>query len=232
MSAAAKVESINTVQSRVTVKVPVEQVNRTFVKVAEKLQKKAKMDGFRPGKAPLALIRKAYKESIDYEVSDVLIRDSLLAALAAEGINPISPPYVDSLSMPNEGTEYEFSAVVDLMPSVHLDDSVKRMAVAFTEYQADEKSVDRELQALAKRSAKKASLPEEQAAEAHHWVTVSRFGVLDSQLLPHWESKPFSFELGVDPIHPTEIATAIQGMKKGEQKTLEVTLQADFQDKE
>src|SRR3989338_3165739 len=195
MNAAAKVESINTVQSRVTVTVPADQVNRTFVKVAEKIQKKAKMDGFRPGKAPLSLIRKAYKENIGYEVSDVLIRDSLYEALTTEGITPISPPYVDSLSMPNEGTAYEFSAVVDLMPAVPLDESVKHMAVSFTEYQTNETSVDRELQALAKRSAKRSSLSDDQEAESKHWVTVSRFGLLDNQLLPHWEVKPFSFEL-------------------------------------
>lgn len=230
MSAAAKVESINTVQSRVTVTVPADQVNRTFVKVAEKIQKKARMDGFRTGKAPLSLIRKAYKESIGYEVSDVLIRDSLHEALTAEGINPISPPYVDSLSVPNEDATYEFSAVVDLMPAVPLDESVKHMAVAFTEYQANETSVDRELQALAKRSAKKGSLPDDQEAQSNHWVTVSRFGVLDNQLLPHWEAKPFSFELGVDPLHPEELAGSIHGMKKGERKTLDVTLPADFQD--
>jgi trigger factor len=230
MSAAAKVESINTVQSRVTVKVPVEQVNRTFIKVAEKIQKKAKMDGFRPGKAPLALIRKAYKENIGYEVGDVLIRDTLHEALTAEGINPIAPPYVDSISVPNEGTEYEFSAVVDLMPAVQLDDSVKQMAVSFTEYQADEKSVERELLALAKRSAKKGSLPEDQEAQTHHWVTVSRFGVLDNQLLPHWDSKPFSLELGIDTLHPTELVVALHGMKAGDQKNLDVTLPADFED--
>lgn len=230
MSAAAKVESINTVQSRVTVTVPADQVNRTFVKVAEKIQKKAKIDGFRPGKAPLSLIRKTYKESIGYEVSDVLIRNSLHEALTAEGINPISPPYVDSLSVPNENTTYEFSAVVDLMPTVPLDESVKHMAVAFTEYQSDETSVDRELQDLAKRSAKKGSLPDDQEAQSNHWVTVSRFGVLDNQLLPHWEAKPFSFELGVDPLHPEELAGSIHGMKKGERKTLDVTLPSDFQD--
>ena len=230
MSAAAKVESINTVQSRVTVKVPVEQVNRTFIKVAEKIQKQAKMDGFRPGKAPLSLIRKAYKENIGYEVGDVLIRDTLQEALTEQGIHPISPPYVDSISVPNEGTEYEFSAVVDLMPAVELDDSVKRMSVSFTEYQADEKSVDRELQALAKRTAKKGTLPDEQAAEAKHWITVSRFGVLDNQLLPHWDAKPFSLELGVDPLHPPELVEALHGMKKGDRKTLDITLPAEFED--
>jgi len=227
---ATKVESLNTVQSRVTVTVPVETVMAAFTKVALKIQKKAKMNGFRPGKAPLPLIRKAYKESIQYEVSDALIRDTLHEALTQEKMYPIAPPFVDQATMPDEGTAYQFSAVVDLMPTLPIDDSIKHMAVAYTEFKTDEGSVEREVLAMAKRHAKKTPVAETESAQDHHWVTLSRMGSLQGQPLPHWDGKAFSVELGVDEIHPPELTAAIQGMKVGEEKTVDVTLPASFGD--
>ena len=78
----ATVEQINSVQHRVKVEITAEAVNAAFDEVYRRLQKKAKIQGFRPGKAPLNMIKKLYGATVANEVGEKLVNGHLFDVLA------------------------------------------------------------------------------------------------------------------------------------------------------
>ena len=62
------VEDISSVQKKITIEIPSERVDAEIEKVYAGIQKKAKLQGFRPGKAPMQLIKRTYIETMRDEV--------------------------------------------------------------------------------------------------------------------------------------------------------------------
>lgn len=77
MSFSSSVEEINSVQRRIKVALPADLVAKAFEDAYRNVQKKAKLQGFRPGKAPLTVIKKLYGDSVRGEVGERLINKHL-----------------------------------------------------------------------------------------------------------------------------------------------------------
>src|SRR6478735_2415192 len=116
----AHVEEVNTVQRRVRVDLLASDVKNAFDSVYKNLQKKARIKGFRPGKAPLNVIKKFYGNSIAYDVADQLVRTHLFKAIDQESIRPIAAPVLESMDLPSEDKDYTFSALVDVLPPLNI----------------------------------------------------------------------------------------------------------------
>src|SRR5213082_3941727 len=80
------------------VTVPVEQVQEAEARATSAYQRRARLPGFRKGKAPAALERKQFAEDIRQQALEDLIRESWKAALAQEGgaLKPVADPHVRS----------------------------------------------------------------------------------------------------------------------------------------
>ena len=70
MSLTSSVEEINSVQRRIKVSLAPSLVSKAFEEAYRKVQKNAKLQGFRPGKAPLTVIKKFYGDSVRGDVGD------------------------------------------------------------------------------------------------------------------------------------------------------------------
>lgn len=148
-----KVEDINTVQKRVNISIPSDVVNKTFQKTYEQLQKRAEIDGFRKGKAPLYLIKKIYGGHATSEVSDSLIKDNLYKAIEDSQIKPVAPPFVEIKALPTMDQEYSFSAVVDILPAIEIKDLYKNLSLSATKYELGENALAQALERFARSSA-------------------------------------------------------------------------------
>ena len=85
----AQLEEINKVQKRLTVELSSEEVAAAFNAVYNNLKKKANIKGFRPGKAPLNIIKQQYGANATYEVMDRLVKGNLFKAIEDNKLNPI-----------------------------------------------------------------------------------------------------------------------------------------------
>jgi trigger factor len=106
----ALVEEVNTVQRRIKVELSAVDVKSAFDSVYRKLQQKARINGFRPGKAPMNVIRKMYGSSIAYDVADQLVRNHLFSAIEQQSLRPIAAPVLETMDLPKEDNDYSFSA--------------------------------------------------------------------------------------------------------------------------
>src|SRR5260221_13343628 len=79
------------------VTVPVEQVQEAEARATTAYQRRARLPGFRKGKAPAALVKRQFAEDIRQQTLDDLIRESWKAALAQEALKPIADPHIPNL---------------------------------------------------------------------------------------------------------------------------------------
>src|SRR6202007_294271 len=101
--------------------IPAEEVSKATDKVAKELMRVARVPGFRPGKAPITLIKKRFAEEIKGEVLQTLVPEKVEKAVAEQKLTPVSQPQVDKLDY-NEGQPLKFRAVFEVLPEFELDD--------------------------------------------------------------------------------------------------------------
>jgi trigger factor len=115
-------ESLPGSQVALTIEVPADEVERTFEKVIGKLSLKVKIQGFRPGKAPRAVVEaRLGPQAIREEAVEALVPEVVNRAVLESGIEAIDRPRVDILEF-ERGKPARFTATVSVMPEVQLAD--------------------------------------------------------------------------------------------------------------
>src|SRR5579863_4703905 len=112
-------ETTRGLERRMKVQVPAERVEREVEEQLKSLTKKAKADGFRPGKVPLKALRERFGEQVRSDVVRDLLQSSFNGALAQEKLNPAGGPRIDSIdAIP--GKDLQFTAVFEVYPEIKL----------------------------------------------------------------------------------------------------------------
>src|SRR6266700_1994556 len=116
-------------QVGMTIEVPAEMVDATYEKVLNRLASKAKLEGFRPGRAPRALVEaRLGPAALREEVVETIVPEVIREALAEKSISPIDNPDVEVLEL-ERGRPARLKATVTVMPQVKLGDA-KALEVA------------------------------------------------------------------------------------------------------
>lgn len=115
------VENTGQLARRIKVVVPPEQVENEIKNRLQKLTKTVRIEGFRPGKAPLNVISQRYGDSVRSEVAEWMLQTSLNKALTQENLMPATMPVVESIKMEKD-QPFEFVATFELFPDVQIKD--------------------------------------------------------------------------------------------------------------
>src|SRR3989440_7192625 len=102
------------------VTVPVEQVREAEERATTAYQQRARLPGFRKGKAPAALVKKQFADDIRQQTLEQLIRESRKAALAQEALKPDADPHIHNLKW-DAGTPVTFEFHVEVKPELALE---------------------------------------------------------------------------------------------------------------
>jgi trigger factor len=228
MSLTTTIEEINSVQRRVKVNLSADLVAKAFEDAYRNVQKKAKLQGFRPGKAPMTVIKKLYGDSVRGEVGERLINKHLFDALKEKKINPIATPVVENMDLPATDKEFNFSAVVDVMPEITIKDW-KGLNLKADKYEVKPESMTREVDFLRRRHAKTKNLETGAKASAGHLAYIGHKVYKDGVLIENMDVEEFPVALGFKEIFQ-DLENAILGMTVGETKKSTITLPADYND--
>ena len=225
----ALVEEVNSVQKRIKVELSQEDVKNAFDSVYKRLKQKARIKGFRPGKAPLGVIKKFYGNSVAADVADQLVKSHLFSAIQDQSIQPISAPVLETMELPAEDKPYTFSALVDILPDLKID-GYKGLELSYDSVEVTDSAITQELEVVQRRQAKTKEVEGDDVAVADgHLVTLTQKATLDGN-----DFTPFSFEkvpveLGKKYLLE-DIEKQVIGMKVGEEKTFEVKIPDTFQE--
>ena len=217
------VEKVSNVERRLTIVIPVNQVEEAYDKQLNKFAQKAKIKGFREGKAPMNVVKQHYGDEARKEALSEVINESLYKALHEQKIQPVNMPRVEPKIMePNKPLEYV--ATVEVLPEIgevkfNLQE-LEKPVVGVTE-----DDVNRVLEQLRKQYTK--------------WKVVDREARLQDRVMMDYNAEfegntdkdskveNFPIELGSKLMLPG-FEDGLLGVKAGDVKTLNLSFPADF----
>jgi len=140
-----------TCKREIELEIPAENVQKATEKVARDIARVARVPGFRPGKAPVTLIRRRFAEDIQGEVVQSLVPEYLEKALDEKKMIPVTRPEVDQVQF-KEGEPLKFRAVFEVLPEFELGD-YKDLHVQIDEIKIGEEQVDKAVEEMRERAA-------------------------------------------------------------------------------
>jgi trigger factor len=224
---AVNVETIGTLERRVTMAVPVEQIERQVDARLKKLARDVKMPGFRPGKVPLKLVAQQYGAQVRSEVLGDAVQSAFSDAMKEANLRVAGYPKIEKKDGADQSA-LEFSATFEVYPEVKLGD-VSAAKVERPQVSVDAAAVEHTIEVLRKQRVRYA--PAARAAQAGDRVTVDFEGRIDDVAFPGGKADGFAFVLGEKRMLP-EFETALSGMATGETKTFDLHFPDDYQGKD
>lgn len=210
-------------ERRLEVAVPAAEVTQEFEQRLKRVARSARLKGFRPGKAPLPVVRKQFGEQVHAEVVDHLIRSCLAQALREQNLTPAGGPRIEPIAIA-PGAELKFAAVFEIMPEVRVKPpegtEISRPSAAVTE--AD---VDAMVESMRRQRAQFS--PVDRPAELTDRVTVDYTGLMDGKPFEGGDASDVTLVLGNKQNRP-ELESALMGARAGETRQVSVTFPADM----
>lgn len=221
------VERLTKLERRMTVVVPVEQLETAFEKRIADLAKNAKVKGFRPGNVPVAHVKQLYGASARQEALSDVIQSSLYSAMSQEKLNPVGVPRVEPKNI-TPGQPIEYVATFEVLPEIG--------TIKF-----DAKSIDKNVATITEDDVSKVvdRLREQfikwhevnRAAKEKDQVVIDFRGSLDGKVFPGGEAHDYPIIIGSNTMIPG-FEEGVVGMKKGEEKVIKVTFPENYFAKE
>ncbi len=140
-----------TCKREIELEIPAENVQKATEKVARDIARVARVPGFRPGKAPVALVRRRFADDIQGEVLQSLVPEYLEKALDEKKLVPVTRPEVDKVEF-KDGEPLKFRAVFEVLPEFELGD-YKNVSVQVDDVEVGDAQVDKAIEEMRERAA-------------------------------------------------------------------------------
>ncbi len=133
------------------ISVPLDEVESETGKVVSSFQAKAKLPGFRPGKAPASLIRKQFQGDIRQKVLENLIPRHLQKRVKEEDLHVVGRPDITKVKF-DDGAPLEFTAELEVSPEIELQE-YKDLTVPYHEPEVTDEDIAQRLESIRQRKA-------------------------------------------------------------------------------
>ena len=140
-----------TCRRELDLEIPEAEVQAAVERVAKEFARVARIPGFRPGKAPVALIRRRFAEDIKGEVLQSLVPEQIDKAVKDQNLVPITQPHVDKVDFAEKGP-LKFRAIFEVLPEVALG-AYKDLEVEVDAAQVTDADVEKAIEEVRERAA-------------------------------------------------------------------------------
>jgi len=217
------VENLSQLERRLTVSVPAERVEREFSDRLQRLSRKVKLPGFRPGKVPLKMVEAQYGGQVLREVAGELIQASLREALGQHDLQPAAGPNIEPRAV-DRGRDLEYTATFEILPQV-LRADLDGVRIERPVSEPGEEDVDRTLETM--RDQRRTWQPVERAAAEGDRVVIDFEGILDGVAFEGGSASDYPLVLGSRTLLP-DMERQLAGLAPGAEATLKVGFPADY----
>jgi len=115
------VDAVSGVERKIRVEIPAEEVDRRIEQEFTELRRMVPVRGFRKGKAPMEMVKRMFRESVEAEVSEHLVKESLSEVVKEKDLKVLSMGAVDGGKLV-AGEDFVFSATVEVVPEIEARD--------------------------------------------------------------------------------------------------------------
>jgi trigger factor len=223
----ANVENLGTLERRVSMSVPVQDIEKQVDARLKQLARNVKMPGFRPGKVPLKIVAQTYGPQVRNEVLGDAVQKSFTDAVKEANLRVAGYPKIEPKDASNDQA-LEFSATFEVYPDVRLGD-VSGAAIEHPKVAVDDAAVAKTLEVLRKQRTKFVAAG--RPAKDGDKLTVDFHGTIGGAPFEGGQAENFIFALGEGRMLP-EFEAAARGMSAGESKSFSVKFPADYHGKD
>jgi trigger factor len=187
--------------------------------------KNQKIPGFRPGKAPMSILKQRFGQAVMGEVLERAVSDSSQQVIQERGLRPAGQPDISVESF-DQGQDLVYRMKMELLPDIEPMD-FSQLQVTTQKVEVPDHEVDEALERLA--SQQKESKPVEQARPAQKGdiLVVDFTGEVDGEKYPGMEAEDHHLELGANRF-VEGFEDQLIGVQPGEEKTVEVTFPEQY----
>jgi trigger factor len=220
------VEDVSSVKKVLHIEIPQKTVASELDSAYRDVKKNAKVNGFRPGKAPRSVLERLYKKDVQADVSSKLIQTSFTEALKETDLKIISSPKIDPPELDAKGS-YTYDATVDVKPELE-DIAIKGLALKRTNYKVGDEEFDAQLGMLQKNMAKKVKIEEDRPVQSDDFVLIDYEGFKNGK--PYEETgKTENFTMKIGDAHiAKEFDDNLIGKTAGDVIDFDVTFPEDY----
>lgn len=203
--------------------IPVEEITRETEAAEQKIQKQVHMPGFRPGKAPMSVVRTRFQQDIQKQVLDHVIPKALDAKAEEDKVRMVSRANVTDLHF-HAGEPLRFKAEFEIAPSFELGD-YRGMEVEYKEPEVADAEIDERLNGLRESKAEYVNEdPRPVGAGDHVVVSIRSVAGVEGDAV---QSDGLALELGSPDTMP-EFTENLTGLTPGDEKEFDVTYPEDY----
>jgi len=215
-----EVETIEGCKRRLAVEAPLDVVQKAWERAYGRVQKQARLPGFRKGHVPRSLVKVHFADDVRREVAEQLIPDVYRQALDEARLEPVNEPDLQDVKL-EEGAPLSFVAVVEVKPEIALA-AYKGVTVRHTSRAVTGEELDEALEHMREQQAQ--------------FVVVDRAAAPDDLVVIDWtlmaegrepsSQSGYQFLVGDKSVLP-EIDQAVAGMRAGEEREVSIRFADD-----
>jgi len=217
------VETTSGLERRLIVGVPAARIDSAVDSRLQNAARTVKLDGFRPGKVPMRVVRQRFGESVRMEVLGEVMNESFYEAIQQQGLKPAGRPNIEPKSL-EAGKDVEFVATFEVFPEVEAKDyssiEVKKPVSVITT--AD---LDKMIENLRQQRAE--WQPAERAAADGDKANIDYLGTKDGVAFDGGKAEGSDLELGSGRMIPG-FEDGVIGMTAGEEKVISLSFPDDY----
>jgi trigger factor len=200
------------------VAVPAASVTTAVEQRLKEICRTARLKGFRPGKAPLPVVRKQFGDQVRAEVVGDLMRSSLAEALSEQKLTPAAGPRIEPIAV-DPGADLKFAATFEVIPEIHVKPPAA-ITVERPSATVEEADIDAMLESM--RRQRPVFTAVERPARETDRVTVDYTGRIAGEPFEGGEGKDVAVIIGSRQSRP-ELEEGLKGAIAGESRTVAMT---------
>lgn len=216
-------ETVNPLERRLTMAVPVADIDKQVDQRLKQLARTVRMAGFRPGKVPLRIVAQQYGPQVRSEVIGDAVEKAFTSAVRDQNLRVAGYPRIERREA-GADDQLEFSATFEVYPEVRLGDLsnavIERPTLAVTDAE-----VDKTIAVLRKQRTRYEAV-ERPAAQGDR-ATIDFTGTIDGVAFDGGSASDVAFVLGEGRMLP-DFEAGVAGMRAGESKSFPVAFPADY----
>ncbi len=217
------VEKVNNVLRRLTIIVPVDQIEEAYASKMNHFIKTANIKGFRPGKAPRSYVEERFGKDARQEALGDVMRNAFVEAVKEQNLKPVSAPQIEAKTV-LANQPFEFVASFEVLPDIEkinfAMNAIEKLVVNITE-----KDVDQVIDQLCKQHAKWNAV--DRVTKENDRVVIDYHAVLEGKADLENKIEKYPLILGSKTMIPG-FEEGLLGVKVGDEKALHLTFPEDF----
>ena len=210
-------------ERKLTVGVPAERVDKEVNVRLQKASKTVRLDGFRPGKVPMKVMKQRFGAGVRQEVLQEVMNQSFSEAITQENIKPAGMPSIEPKNI-QEGADLEYVATFEILPEVDTKD-YSSMTIETPVADVVDSDIDKMIETLREQQSSWEEV--DRAAAQGDQVNINYVGTKDGESFEGGTAGNSPLELGSNRMIPG-FEDGIIGLKAGEEKVLSLSFPENY----